>query len=58
METHRVDRKKFPYKSIDCLLSGLLRHVREINPATASNFLDENNPNYAGLHGTRDTSAT
>ena len=55
METHRVDGKKFPSKSIDCLLSRLLRHMREINPTNASNFLDENDPNYAGLRGTRDT---
>ena len=29
--------------------------MHEINPATTSNFLDENDPNYAGLRGTRDT---
>ena len=56
LETRRMDGKRFPSTSLDCLLAGLLRHMREKNPL-ASNFLDDNDPHYAGLRGTRDTVA-
>ncbi len=54
IETRRMDGKKFPSKTIDCLLAGLLRYTRGKNPA-AVNFLDEKNPDFVGLRGTRDT---
>ena len=53
METRRMDGKRFPSTSLDCLL---LRHTHETN-LFASNFLAENDPHYAGLRGTRDTVA-
>ena len=48
VETRRQDGKKFPSKSIDCLLAGLLRCSREKNPS-AVNFLSEEHPVFAGL---------
>lgn len=54
LETRRADGKRFTAKSLECLLAGILRYMRSKNPST-SNFLDENDPNYAGLRGTRDT---
>ncbi len=54
IETRRMDGKKFPSKTIDCLLAGLLRYMRGKNPA-AGNFLDEKNTDFTGLCATRDT---
>ncbi len=45
IETRRMDGKKFPSKTIDCLLAGLLRYMRGENPA-AVNFLDEKNTDF------------
>ena len=50
METRRVDGEKFPSKSLDLLLAGLLRYTRDKNPF-AVNFLDDKDPNFVRLRG-------
>ena len=54
IETRRKDGKPFPTRTIECLLAGLKWHMKEMNPY-APNFLDENDPCFARLRGTRDS---
>lgn len=53
-ETRRKDGKPFPSRTIDMLLCGLKRHMKELNP-DAVDILNEKDPRFAGLRGTRDT---
>ena len=53
IETRRKDGKNFPSSTLDCLLSGLLRYTRNLNP-NAVNFLDEKDAIFVGLRGVRD----
>lgn len=56
-ETRRKDQKQFPSKSIDLLLAGLKRHMKELNPETAIDIFDEKDTRFNGLRGMRDTRA-
>ena len=53
METHNAKGGRYPNKTINLLLAGLRRHMVSENPK-AINFLDEKNPEFAGLRGVRD----
>ena len=48
IETRCTDGKKFPSITLDCLLSGLYRHARKLNP-NAVNLLDEKDTEFSGL---------
>ena len=54
IEVRKQDRTKYPSKTIDLLLAGLRRHMKEVKP-TAPNLFNEQDEQFAGLHGTRDT---
>ena len=56
IEAKKQDGSKYPSKTIDLLLCGLRRHMKEVNPV-APNFLNEQDDRFAGLRGTRDTVA-
>ena len=53
METHNTMGSKYPNKTINLLLAGLRRYMASNDPR-AINFLDEKNPEFAGLRGVRD----
>ena len=53
IEARKQDGSKYPSKTIDLLLAGLRRHMKEVNP-TAPNFFNEQDGRFAGLRGTRD----
>ena len=57
IEARKQDGSKYPSKTIDLLLAGLRRHMKEVNP-TAPNFFNEQDERFAGLRGTRGTSVT
>ena len=54
IEVRKKDGSKYPSKTIDLLLAGLWRHMKEAGPSLP-NFFDEKDPNFAGLRGARDT---
>ena len=54
LEARKLDGQKYPTSSLNMLLSGLKRYMKSLNPTTP-NFLDEKDPRFAGLRGTRDT---
>ena len=54
LETRCQDGKPFPSRTIDMLLSGLKRYMKELNPE-AVNTLGKKDPRFAGLSGTQDT---
>lgn len=56
IETRHKDERKFPSSTLDCLLSGLYRHARKLNPY-AANFIDKKDAAFAGLRGVRDNLA-
>ena len=56
IEVRKQDGSKYPSKTIDLLLAGLKRHMKEVN-LTAPNFLNEQDQRFSGLRGTRDTVA-
>ena len=56
IETRRKDGREFPSSTLDCLLSGLYRHTRKLNPY-AVNFMDEKDGAFVGLRGVRDNIA-
>ena len=54
IEVRKLDGSKYPTSTLNMLLSGLKRYMMSSNQSTP-NFLDENDPRFAGLRGTRDT---
>ena len=56
VEARRKDSCKYPCSTMNILLSCLKRHMVKLNPETP-NFLDETDPRFRGLQGTRDTIA-
>ena len=48
-ETRKKDGNEYPPKTIYQLLTGLLRHMRTLNPS-CPNFLDTDNRAFASLH--------
>ena len=56
IEVRKQDGNKYPSKTVNLLLAGLKRHMNEINPSTP-NFLNEEDDDFKGLRGTRDTIA-
>ena len=53
IEARKQDGTRYPSRSIDILLAGLKRHMKEISPS-APNFLNEEDDRF---RGTRDTVA-
>ena len=49
LETRRTDGKKYPVSTVYQLLSGILRHMRSVNPECL-NFLDKANHKFKELH--------
>ena len=45
--------ERYPTSTLNSLLSGLKRYMMKCNPSTP-NFLDEHDPRFSGLRGTRD----
>lgn len=56
IEARKQDGNRYPSKTIDFLLAGLKRHMKELNPSSP-NFLNEEDDHFKGLRGTRDTVA-
>ena len=56
IEARKQDGTRYPSRTIDMLLAGLKRHIKEISPS-APNFLNEEDDHFRGLRGTRDTIA-
>ena len=52
-ETRKEDGSKYPPSSLHCLLAGLLRHMRSIDPA-CPNILDTSDVRFRDLHSTID----
>ncbi len=53
LETRKSNSELFPPKTIYLLLSGILRHARQVN-THAPNFLDKNNIKFQSLHAVLD----
>ncbi len=53
LETRKSNSQLFPPKTIYLLLSGILRHARQVN-THAPNFLDKNNIKFQSLHAVLD----
>ena len=53
MEARKKEGSKYPTTTLNLLLCGLKRHMLKLN-SMSPNFLDEKNPQFAGLRGTRD----
>ena len=53
LETRRADGQRYPLTTVYQLLSGILRHMRSIDPE-CPNFLDKNNYHFKELHGAVD----
>ena len=54
LEAQKLEGSKYPSNTLNMLLSGLKRYMVRSNPDTP-NFLDEKDPRFSGLRGTRDT---
>ena len=52
METRKKNGDRSPFSSLNLLLCGLRRHMKEINPMSP-NFLDEKHPKFAGTRDVR-----
>ena len=53
LKTRRTDGKKYPVATVYQLLSGILRHMRSVDPE-CPNFLDKANHKFKELHATMD----
>ena len=53
LETQPSDGKKYPVSSLYALLSGILHHMRSVDP-DCPNFLDTNNHKFRELHAALD----
>ena len=56
VKARKKDRSRCPSKTLTLLLCGLKRYMTKVNPCVP-NFVDEKDPRFAGLRGTRDTVA-
>ena len=54
METRKENGERYTPKTIHSLLSGLLRHMREMN-VNCPNFLEKSDSNFKDLHRTLDS---
>ena len=54
LEARKVDGSRYPTSTLNLLLQGLKRYMMQVNPST-SNFLDDKDPAFSGLRGTRDS---
>ena len=56
IEVRKKDGSRFPNSSLTLLLCGIKRYMKDLNP-DVPNFLDEEDSQFIGLRGTRDTVA-
>ena len=54
-ETRKVNGDPYPPSTLQSLLSGILRHMRSIDPTHAPNIFDKGNPAFRDLHCTMDS---
>ena len=55
VETRKVNGDPYPPATLQSLLSGLLRHMRNIDESRAPNILASDNPAFKELHYTMDS---